>query len=491
MRKLRGVVILLFLNLSLALNSFAQDIIKDDFKVNDDTLKLDQDMPDIDVDDLGNLVIVWQDPRNSGTDIFAQRLNLSGEVLGGNLLVNNIISGFQKCPSVACEASGNFIVVWQDSREGNRDIYAQRFDSSGDTLDSNFKINDDSGTKPQIEPEVAFSAKIAVVWGDERYDSGDIFAQLFVLSGQPEGTNFRINDDSYNSIQLRADVSSDFNRNFVVVWQDKREGNYDIFSQRFDSSGNFLNNNFKVNDDMGNSLQNFPRVDSDSTGNFVVVWQDKRNGDEDVYAQRYDSNFNPLVHNFRVNSDTGSAEQSEPKVATNGKNIYFTWVDNRNGDSDIYAKVVDWNWTDIREIKTRDDLPSFALLQNFPNPFNITTTIPFTVHGKLKTANRPIHTTGKPVDSGWLLVDSPNRTTSKLVDGYWLLVDRPIHTTLKIYNVRGQLVRTLVDEDLKPEAYTVIWDGRNNKGSEVASGIYFCRLKIEDYTETRKMLLLK
>ena len=509
MRKLRGVVLLLVLILLLVLNSDSQGIIKDDFKINDDSLKLDQDMPDIDVDDLGNFVIVWQDPRNNGTDIFAQRFNLSGEVLGDNFMVNNEISGYQKYPSVACEASGNFTVVWQDSRDGNRDIYAQRFNFSGDTLDSNFKINDDPGTKPQIEPEVNFSNKIVAVWEDERYDSGDIFAQLLDPSGQPEDTNFKINDDSFDFIQLRADISSDFNGNFVVVWQDKREGNYDIFAQRFDSSGSFLNNNLKVNDDIGNSLQNFPKADSDSMGNFVVVWQDKRNGDEDVYAQifndkgekigknfrvnddvgnsyqghpdvtvnkegnfilvwvdkrnddrdiyaqRYDSNFNPLEHNFRVNSDTESAEQTEPKVATNGKNIYFTWVDNRNGDSDIYAKVVDWNFTEIEEIEVNNKFSTFFLSHNFPNPFNAVTNIRFTVNGELKNENRPPY------------------------------------TTLMIYNLRGQLVRTLVNEYLKPGIYTAVWDGRNNKGSEVASGIYFYRLKMDDYTKTRKMLLLK
>jgi len=406
MRKLRGVVSLLLLNSLLALNSLAQGVIKDDFKVNDDMLKLDQDMPAIDVDYLGNLVIVWQDPRNEGWDIFAQRLNLLGDVLSDNFMVNNQIKGNQESPSIASEASGNLIVVWQDSREGNRNIYAQRFNFSGDTLGSNFKINDDLGTKPQIEPEVDFSSKIVVVWEDERLDGGDIFTQLLYTSCEFQDTNFRVNDDTGSSAQLRSDLALNRKGNFIVVWQDKREGDYDIYAQRFDSSGDFLDTNFKVNDNIGNSLQNFPKVDSDSLGNFVVVWQDKRNGDEDVYAQvfneggektgenfrvnddsgdayqgrpdismddegsfvvvwvdkrhgdkdiyaqRYDFNFNPVAENFRVNTDTGSAEQSEPAVATDGNRIYFTWVDERNGDWDIFAKVIEWNLTHVSKTKT-------------------------------------------------------------------------------------------------------------------------------------------
>lgn len=509
MKKSRGSVLVLVLSSLLVSNSFAQGIIKDDFKVNDDTMRLDQDMPDIDVDDLGYFVIVWQDPRNNGTDVFAQRLNPSGEVSGGNYMINNELNGYQKYPSIAYGSAGDFVVVWQDSREGNRDVYAQKFNAYGDTLDSNFRVNQDLGTKPQIEPEVGFSAILVVVWEDQRLDDSDIFAQLLEPSGQFKDTNFKVNDDTGTSTQLRSDVALDARGNFVVVWQDKREENYDIYAQRFDSSGNFLDVNFRVNDDLGSSLQNFPKVDSDSPGNFVVVWQDKRNGDEDIfaqiynwtgekdgenfrvnddmdnayqghpdvamnkegnfvvvwvdkrngdkdiYAQRYDVSFNPLGVNFRVNSDTGSADQSEPAVATDGERIFFTWVDGRNSDLDIFAKAIDWNWTYVNEIDIQDDISSFVLSQNFPNPFNLTTTIQSTVHSKRKTAKSPIH------------------------------------TTLKIYNIRGRLVKTLVNEDLKPGTYTVIWDGKDNRGSEVASGIYFYRLKSEDCIETKKMLFLK
>ena len=70
-------------------------------------------------------------------------------------------------------------------------------------------------------------------------------------------------------------------------------------------------------------------------------------------------------------------------------------------------------------------------------------------------------------------------------------VHRPIHTTLIIYNVLGQKVRTLVDESKKAGNYEVIWDGKNDKGEEVASGIYFYQLVTENSRFTRKMALLK
>lgn len=97
----------------------------------------------------------------------------------------------------------------------------------------------------------------------------------------------------------------------------------------------------------------------------------------------------------------------------------------------------------------------FELSQNYPNPFNPSTTIPYTVNGSQ------------------------------------FMVHSPIHTTLKIYNLLGQLVRTLVDEEKTPGNYDVTWDGKDNLGKEVASGTYFYQLKIKDFTTTKKMILLR
>ncbi len=90
-----------------------------------------------------------------------------------------------------------------------------------------------------------------------------------------------------------------------------------------------------------------------------------------------------------------------------------------------------------------------TLAQNYPNPFNPSTTIEFTVRERSRVS-------------------------------------------LKIYNVAGQLVRTLVDGDRAPGAvHKVAWDGRNDAGTTVSSGVYFYKLVTSDFTQTRKMVLLK
>jgi hypothetical protein len=65
--------------------------------------------------------------------------------------------------------------------------------------------------------------------------------------------------------------------------------------------------------------------------------------------------------------------------------------------------------------------------------------------------------------------------------------------SLKVYNAAGQLVRTLVDEDQspRPEGFTVTWDGLGDRGGRAASGVYFCKLTAREFSQTKKMVLLK
>ena len=65
------------------------------------------------------------------------------------------------------------------------------------------------------------------------------------------------------------------------------------------------------------------------------------------------------------------------------------------------------------------------------------------------------------------------------------------HVSLKIYNIRGQLVRALLDASLPAGRYTVQWDGTNESGTIVASGVYFCSMATRNFFSTKKMVMMK
>jgi hypothetical protein len=121
----------------------------------------------------------------------------------------------------------------------------------------------------------------------------------------------------------------------------------------------------------------------------------------------------------------------------------------------VYIAFVDGIWCYEDPLVAVDNyqvdlgLPDdYMLLQNYPNPFNTDTKIAYQI----------------PKDS---------------------------HMTLQIFNVVGQEIKTLLDDDLTAGSYTATWNGRDAQGSEVSAGIYFCTIKAGEFSQTRKMVLLK
>ena len=70
-------------------------------------------------------------------------------------------------------------------------------------------------------------------------------------------------------------------------------------------------------------------------------------------------------------------------------------------------------------------------------------------------------------------------------------VSRRSPVQLKIYDVSGRAVRTLVSDSFDPGVKKAVWDGRDDRGNTVSSGVYFCRLKIGIYTATARLVLLR
>jgi flagellar hook assembly protein FlgD len=74
---------------------------------------------------------------------------------------------------------------------------------------------------------------------------------------------------------------------------------------------------------------------------------------------------------------------------------------------------------------------------------------------------------------------------------YSLKLARPQNITISTYSILGKQVKELINTTHPPGQYGVIWDGRNNQGKEVASGIYFYQLAARDYKQTQKLVLTK
>jgi len=333
----------------------ADGIIKDDFVCNDDTASgCSQLAPKLGVDALGNFVASWYEFRDGDADAWCQRLDSAGNKIGANERLNtDITMGWQGDPSSAMRPDGRFLFCWEDRRDiGNSDLFAQRFDAGGARLGANFRVSDSAadGDQSMSGAWLSPSGVAMLAWDDRRFGlTGDIFAQFLNPDGSPMDTNFRVNDDGVGEAnQYEPDVSGDSSGRFVVAWMDGRGGggsmDWNVFCQRFSSQGQRISGNVQVTSDT--SIQWTPDVSCGVSGAFVVTWDDGRNGNWDVYGQRYGADGNPAGQNFKVNDDNGGTDQHGSGVAVDKYGEFMVvWTDRRSGEDDVYARRYDGGGT--------------------------------------------------------------------------------------------------------------------------------------------------
>ena len=179
---------------------------------------------------------------------------------------------------------------------------------------------------------------------------------------------------------------------------------------------------------------------SATQGTVNLTWEESVDADFDYFSV-YRSD-NPDALGSLVGTTTG-IEFVEENVP-NGDWYYQISATDFNGNEGDYTVA-----SIVVGIGDDNNLPNeFSLEQNYPNPFNPSTSIEFAL-------------------------------------------PQTVDVSLKIYNIRGQLVKTLVDGSKAAGRYSLTWDGTDNFGSRVASGTYIYSIKAGEFVNNKKMVLLK
>jgi len=159
---------------------------------------------------------------------------------GSEFQVNTYTTGEQNHPDVGMNAAGEFVVTWwsEDQDGSEAGVFAQRFDASGAMQGSEFQANSYT-TDWQQFPQVASadSGGFVIVWhsGLEHTGNADLFAQQYDTEGNPVAGEFRVNSHTENR-QTGGWISTAVNGDFVVAWTDWSGQDGDasgIFAQRF------------------------------------------------------------------------------------------------------------------------------------------------------------------------------------------------------------------------------------------------------------------
>lgn len=466
-----------------------------DFKVNTDGTNYNQNNSKVGVDAEGNFVIVWDDGRrNANPDVYFQRYNKFGAPLGVNTKVNNSIY-LSGSPEIAMKPNGNFFLCWYDYNGSVNRIRLKYFNSNGDSLSGTINFIDDlTNQAAYYKMDLAPTGNLIVSWIEMPFK---IYYQIFDSNGVKAGSNILIDQSERekrsNSVCVREDGS------FIVCYDESNGGggNY-VMARLFNKDGNFISVT-RVNDitDIWDQYTR-PSVSTDSLGRFSIAFNyyNLNSNSNSVCYQMFNKDGSKKGNNVfygggfgQYNSfvvkkkngemllsySSGSApyqsvylktdtagkiagpqflvsgeSPASTKFLSDGKilkdRIISTWIDNRYGNLDIFCNIRSYVNPDsvvsINNISTT--IPEdFKLYQNYPNPFNPETTIKFDVK---KTG----------------------------------LV------SIKVYDMLGSEKMNLLDENLQAGSYA----GKFNL-SGLGSGIYFYRIKANNFVDTKRMVLIK
>jgi hypothetical protein len=326
------------------------------------SISISQENAAIVSDGSGGAIVVWQDYRYSGLDIAVQKIDGAGNIVWDSSGVAICTTANdQKNPKIVSDGEGGAIIVWEDQRAGsfNTDIYAQRITASGVVQWGTNGGSVCTNLAEQLNPVLIEddSGGAIITWEDYRSgfaqkstggSSADIYAQRVNLNGvvQWQADGIAVNAESNE--QSAPQIARDESGGAVIVWQDFRFSNYDIYSQRIDRSGNLLwtSDGARVNsishslgkesltdNSVGGSDQIEPRVVSDDSGGAIVMWRDYRGGSvAALFAQRVNSLGNTLWNANDVEISAGSFndhyDHTMIEDGAHGALMAWTWVNN-------------------------------------------------------------------------------------------------------------------------------------------------------------------
>jgi len=309
----------------------------------------DQGSPVAVGDGYSGTIIAWQDYR-SGTDwdIYAQRADPTGAVQwSGNGTAICTASSDQILPAAVSDGHGGAIIAWQDNRGSNYDIYAQRIDPAGVVLWTANGVPICTASYDQISSVLVSdgSGGAIVIWQDKRSGSDyDIYAQKIEASGITQWTTNGVAICQAASDQTSVIAVGDTDGGAIIAWQDKRNGNYDVYAQRVDSSCTALwpANGVSICTIPGHQIS--PVMVDDGSGGAIVAWQDGRSDTNyDIYGQRVNS---AGAMQWTINGMpicTAAEDQSSLSAISDGNGgAIITWQDARSSiNYDIYSQRVD------------------------------------------------------------------------------------------------------------------------------------------------------
>lgn len=378
--------------------------------------------------------ITWSDERDGNSEIYFKKSTDNGINWSPDIrLTSNAAPSY----STSISSQGVFVhIVWVDERDGNREIYYKKSTDNGNIWSADVRLTNNpyESNSPSL---VLKDASIHLAWDDSRIGGNSL--NIFYKRSLDNGANWSSDIPLTNANQSSAHPSiTAADSNVYIAWRKGSDWTSEIYFIHSENAGVSWETPLQLTNQP--SLSWYPVISS-TNSNVHVLWFDDRPPASAIYYKRssdwgaswgIDSQFTP--HELASLRYDIVAFGSLIHTVFSPLKIY-------------YRRNLSSNYVGINYINKQIPI-NFSLSQNYPNPFNPQTKIKFDV---------------PPTVRGQM-------SNLKLV----------------IYDLLGREVATLVNEELKPGTYEADWDGSN-----FSSGVYFYKIITNDFTETRKMVLMK
>jgi len=287
-------------------------------------------------------IVTFESPDADGGGVFFKRFDANWQLVQGPVAVNTFASNNQQVPSIAMDASGNFVIAWQSFGQDAGDspaqsgIYARRFLADGTAIDAaEFRVNT-TILSQQRDPDVAVNAsgQFVIVFRTG-VSLTTILAQSY--SGITVGNNGNpttvggeapVSTTTDNGETAPA-VALDSVGNYAVTYQgNSQDGSgFNIRARRMNQNGTPAGSEFAVNTVTAGDQQ-FPDIAMDGSGNFNIVWySDNLDGSGTaIVMQRYNASGVAQGGNIQVNTGITTNNQINAHIdATAGGTFLVTW----------------------------------------------------------------------------------------------------------------------------------------------------------------------
>ncbi len=297
----------------------------------------------------GDVIVLWSDTRNGNRDIYSQKIAYDGTMIWGNdgKPVTNL-PGRQEDPVAIEDGAGGAFVAWVDYRlDIAGDIFIQHIDSNGDILldPNSVALCQFPGTQISINMCTDGNGGVFVTWQDKRNGVNDDIYGTHISSDHViinPGDGYPI--AAINGNQTRKSIEYAGNGEALLVWTDTREsGNSEIYGQRFGTDLAPIFDEGGINISNALNLDVGPRTTFMHGDTNFVVWQ---NGDESATVlYNLITSSGVVFETHRILSDN-DAIKSGPRVKNDVLgNIFIVWKDLRSDpvNGDQYTQKIDFN----------------------------------------------------------------------------------------------------------------------------------------------------